>query len=256
MLVSSSSSRPCQSVVVGRSPQPATSWPFGPPPKELHFYENTWTFAMIGCHMRDIQMKKLLSWLLQHTRGCRRSQITYSSTSFQEHHSTRYSLRLPMTCWNCWAKCCSWIHSADAQPHRWVEEASPRQRTCWNFSCNKCSDLIPRRPVLFFCFFCNDTWPLHAHVLPEIQKEVMCIDLEDNMDKNCQAFVFMLMKFSVIVIYLQALQMPYFSNKPPPTPGHLLPRPGAAAPVLKEPELKPSLKRKLNDSEVGECAFL
>ena len=45
--------------------------------------------------------------------------------------------------------------------------------------------------------------------------------------------------------------MSYFSNKPAPTPGYLLPRPGANPAVIKEPELKPSLKRKLNDSETG-----
>jgi len=39
-----------------------------------------------------------------------------------------------------------------------------------------------------------------------------------------------------------ALQMPYFSNKPGPTPGHLLPLPSN---VVKQQEEKPSLKRKL-----------
>ncbi|ODM97546.1 Cyclin-dependent kinase 7 [Orchesella cincta] len=39
-----------------------------------------------------------------------------------------------------------------------------------------------------------------------------------------------------------ALQMPYFSNKPGPTPGHLLPLPSN---VVRQQEEKPSLKRKL-----------
>ncbi|CAG7827280.1 unnamed protein product, partial [Allacma fusca] len=39
-----------------------------------------------------------------------------------------------------------------------------------------------------------------------------------------------------------ALQLPYFSNKPGPTPGHLLPLPTT---VSREPEERPSLKRKL-----------
>ncbi len=42
--------------------------------------------------------------------------------------------------------------------------------------------------------------------------------------------------------------MPYFSNKPPPTPGPQLPLPGMAPSVIKEPELKPNLKRKLLDT--------
>ena len=52
-------------------------------------------------------------------------------------------------------------------------------------------------------------------------------------------------------LLLQALQMAYFSNKPAPSPGHLLPRPGFNAAVIKEPELRPNLKRKLKDSESG-----
>ena len=39
--------------------------------------------------------------------------------------------------------------------------------------------------------------------------------------------------------------MAYFSNKPPPTPGEQLPMPhSTTAAIVKEPELKPSLKRK------------
>ena len=45
--------------------------------------------------------------------------------------------------------------------------------------------------------------------------------------------------------------MEYFSNKPAPSLGHLLPRPGANAAVIKEPDLRPGLKRKLQDSEPG-----
>ena len=47
--------------------------------------------------------------------------------------------------------------------------------------------------------------------------------------------------------------MAYFSNKPAPSLGHLLPRPGFNAAVIKEPELRPNLKRKLKDSESGIC---
>jgi len=42
-----------------------------------------------------------------------------------------------------------------------------------------------------------------------------------------------------------ALQTPYFSSHPPPTPGHLLPLPSN---VIKEFEERPSLKRKLLDA--------
>ena len=41
--------------------------------------------------------------------------------------------------------------------------------------------------------------------------------------------------------------MPYFSNKPAPTPGPQLPMPGTAPAVLREAELKPNLKRKMLD---------
>ncbi|KAG7197981.1 hypothetical protein KM043_016210 [Ampulex compressa] len=46
----------------------------------------------------------------------------------------------------------------------------------------------------------------------------------------------------------QALQMPYFSNKPAPTPGPKLPLPTS---VKRQPEEKPSLKRKLLESMDG-----
>lgn len=46
----------------------------------------------------------------------------------------------------------------------------------------------------------------------------------------------------------QALQMPYFSNKPPPTPGPKLPLPIT---VQRFPENKISLKRKLLESIDG-----
>ena len=47
--------------------------------------------------------------------------------------------------------------------------------------------------------------------------------------------------------------MAYFSNKLPPTPGEQLPMPhSATAAIVKEPELKPSLKRKnVEKSEAG-----
>ena len=52
--------------------------------------------------------------------------------------------------------------------------------------------------------------------------------------------------------------MAYFSNKPPPTPGEQLPMPhSATAAIVKEPELKPSLKRKnVEKSEAGMCICL
>ena len=40
--------------------------------------------------------------------------------------------------------------------------------------------------------------------------------------------------------------MPYFSNKPAPTTGPLLPSGGQLPTVVKEPDLRPSLKRKLD----------
>lgn len=46
----------------------------------------------------------------------------------------------------------------------------------------------------------------------------------------------------------QALQMPYFSNKPAPTPGEKLPLPMS---IRQQPEEKPSLKRKLLESMEG-----
>lgn len=46
--------------------------------------------------------------------------------------------------------------------------------------------------------------------------------------------------------------MPYFSNKPAPTPGPQLPRPGLNPSVLKEPpDIKPGIKRKLEIMEAG-----
>jgi len=47
----------------------------------------------------------------------------------------------------------------------------------------------------------------------------------------------------------QALKMNYFSNKPAPTPGHLLPKLSKPADVNREADLKPTLKRKLKDTE-------
>ena len=44
--------------------------------------------------------------------------------------------------------------------------------------------------------------------------------------------------------FLQGLKMPYFSNKPPPTPGPDLPRPSTNKLPVKD-EHRPSLKRKL-----------
>ncbi|XP_064624742.1 cyclin-dependent kinase 7-like [Lineus longissimus] len=49
----------------------------------------------------------------------------------------------------------------------------------------------------------------------------------------------------------EALKMPYFGNKPPPTPGHLLPKPYKAP----EPQPQPvSLKRKLLEESDSACA--
>ena len=45
--------------------------------------------------------------------------------------------------------------------------------------------------------------------------------------------------------------MPYFSNKPAPTPGYLLPKLNSA--VIKEPEVKQGTKRKHDNVEVGGC---
>lgn len=42
--------------------------------------------------------------------------------------------------------------------------------------------------------------------------------------------------------------MPYFSNKPVPTPGHLLPRPKIPGPAASKKEEETSLKRKIFDS--------
>ncbi|XP_041373932.1 cyclin-dependent kinase 7-like [Gigantopelta aegis] len=47
----------------------------------------------------------------------------------------------------------------------------------------------------------------------------------------------------------QALQMEYFSNKPPPTPGHKLPRPGASKELQKA-----GLKRKQSQTDIGGLA--
>lgn len=55
----------------------------------------------------------------------------------------------------------------------------------------------------------------------------------------------------------QALKMPYFSNKPAPTPSHLLPRPRAGSTLTKEEER--SLKRKIDnpaDLESGNHDFV
>ncbi|KAJ7380236.1 Cyclin-Dependent Kinase 7 [Desmophyllum pertusum] len=46
----------------------------------------------------------------------------------------------------------------------------------------------------------------------------------------------------------QALKMPYCSNKPVPTPGHLLPRPKIPGPAASQKEEETSLKRKIFDS--------
>ncbi|XP_074633616.1 cyclin-dependent kinase 7-like isoform X1 [Acropora palmata] len=46
----------------------------------------------------------------------------------------------------------------------------------------------------------------------------------------------------------QALKMPYFSNKPIPTPGNLLPRPKIAVPAASKKAEETSLKRKIVDS--------
>ena len=45
--------------------------------------------------------------------------------------------------------------------------------------------------------------------------------------------------------------MPYFENKPAPTQGPLLPRPRGNVDVIKEPDLKLSLKRKTTDSDMA-----
>lgn len=46
----------------------------------------------------------------------------------------------------------------------------------------------------------------------------------------------------------EALQMPYFTNKPCPTPGNKLPLPTC---IKRKPDSKPSLKRKLLESIDG-----
>ena len=48
--------------------------------------------------------------------------------------------------------------------------------------------------------------------------------------------------------FFQALKMPYCSNKPVPTPGHLLPRPNMPGPAASKKEEETSLKRKIFDS--------
>ena len=48
-----------------------------------------------------------------------------------------------------------------------------------------------------------------------------------------------------VCINLQALKMEYFSSKPYPTPGHLLPKAG------KPQETKPNLKRKFQGQDAG-----
>ena len=51
-----------------------------------------------------------------------------------------------------------------------------------------------------------------------------------------------------IAVATQALQMPYFYNKPCPTPGPQLPRSGVPAEVLKEqPQPRAGQKRKLKE---------
>lgn len=47
----------------------------------------------------------------------------------------------------------------------------------------------------------------------------------------------------------EALQMPYFANKPPPTEGHRLPMPGSCA--LAAEEKRPNMKRKTADAADG-----
>lgn len=52
----------------------------------------------------------------------------------------------------------------------------------------------------------------------------------------------------LLTFYFQALKMPYCSNKPVPTPGHLLPRPKISGPAASMKEQETSLKRKMFDS--------
>ena len=52
----------------------------------------------------------------------------------------------------------------------------------------------------------------------------------------------------LLTFYFQALKMPYCSNKPVPTPGHLLPRPKISGPAANTKEQETSLKRKIFDS--------
>ncbi|KAK2172031.1 hypothetical protein NP493_999g01020 [Ridgeia piscesae] len=49
----------------------------------------------------------------------------------------------------------------------------------------------------------------------------------------------------------EALKMSYFSNKPAPTPGPQLPRPRCNIDVIREPDLKLSLKRKITDPDTA-----
>ena len=50
--------------------------------------------------------------------------------------------------------------------------------------------------------------------------------------------------------------MPYISNKPHPTPGHLLPMPGTSSIILNEPDIKLGTKRKFISAESGTYLFI
>jgi hypothetical protein len=62
---------------------------------------------------------------------------------------------------------------------------------------------------------------------------------------------------NLVIVYLQALQMAYFSNKPATTPGPQLPFPKSNKIIDKEREAKkPSLKRKQNGGgDVGKLIY-
>jgi len=60
---------------------------------------------------------------------------------------------------------------------------------------------------------------------------------------------------SIILRVLQALKMSYFSNKPAPTPGSMLPQPVLLTAVVNEPLEKRSLKRKQSASSESGLHF-
>lgn len=56
--------------------------------------------------------------------------------------------------------------------------------------------------------------------------------------------------FTLLSVFLQALKMKYFSNRPGPTPGPQLPRPNCSVEALREKETV-GLKRKIEGLETS-----